>query len=42
VKDGGHNDITEGLGDLAEYIRRVMSFMTSLEEGGVDGVDDAL
>jgi hypothetical protein len=36
VKDRGHNDITEGPGKLAECIRRVRSFMTSLEEGGVD------
>jgi fermentation-respiration switch protein FrsA (DUF1100 family) len=36
VKDRGHNDITEGPGKLAEYIRRVRSFMNCLEEDGVD------
>lgn len=31
VSDRGHNDITEGPGKLAEYIRRLRAFLDSLE-----------
>lgn len=32
VPDRGHNDITEGQGKMAEYIRRLRGFLNSLEE----------
>ena len=32
VTDRGHNDITEGPGKLAEYIRRLRSFFMSLDD----------
>ena len=32
VADRGHNDITEGPGKLAEYIRRLRAFLRSLED----------
>mmetsp|Transcript_19548 Transcript_19548/g.27109 ORF Transcript_19548/g.27109 Transcript_19548/m.27109 type:complete len:414 (-) Transcript_19548:118-1359(-) len=32
VPDRGHNDITEGPGKMAEYIRRLRAFLTSLDE----------
>lgn len=31
VSDRGHNDITEGPGKLAEYIRRLRTFLLSLD-----------
>lgn len=31
VSDRGHNDITEGPGKLAEYIRRLRNYLTSLD-----------
>ena len=31
VPDRGHNDITDGTGKLGEYIRRIRTFLTSLE-----------
>lgn len=31
VPDRGHNDITEGPGKLAEYVRRLRGFLTSLD-----------
>lgn len=40
VRDRGHNDITEGPGKLAEYIRRLRRFLNSLnvEENSSSGV----
>jgi fermentation-respiration switch protein FrsA (DUF1100 family) len=32
VPDRGHNDIVEGAGKLAEYIRRIRGFLISLDE----------
>jgi fermentation-respiration switch protein FrsA (DUF1100 family) len=32
VRDRGHNDITEGPGKLAEYIRRLRTFLNSIED----------
>ena len=32
VSDRGHNDITEGPGKLAEYIRRIRNYLQSLDE----------
>lgn len=32
VPDRGHNDITDGTGKLAEYIRRLRLFMESLDD----------
>jgi fermentation-respiration switch protein FrsA (DUF1100 family) len=32
VPDRGHNDITDGHGKMAEYIRRLRRFMESLDE----------
>jgi fermentation-respiration switch protein FrsA (DUF1100 family) len=32
VPDRGHNDITEGHGKMAEYIRRLRLFLDSLDE----------
>lgn len=32
VPDRGHNDITEGQGKMAEYIRRLRAYLNSLEE----------
>lgn len=32
VSDRGHNDITEGPGKLAEYIRRLRNYLSSLDE----------
>jgi abhydrolase domain-containing protein 17 len=32
VPDRGHNDITEGPGKMAEYIRRLRRFMSDLDE----------
>jgi len=32
VPDRGHNDITEGPGKLAEYIRRLRFFLNSLDD----------
>jgi len=32
VPDRGHNDITDGSGKLAEYIRRIRAFLQSLDE----------
>jgi fermentation-respiration switch protein FrsA (DUF1100 family) len=31
VADRGHNDITDGTGKLGEYIRRIRTFVTSLD-----------
>jgi abhydrolase domain-containing protein 17 len=31
VRDRGHNDITDGPGKLAEYIRRLRHFVTQLD-----------
>ena len=31
VSDRGHNDITDGPGKLAEYVRRLRTFMQSLD-----------
>ena len=31
VTDRGHNDVTEGSGKLAEYIRRIRSFLLGLD-----------
>lgn len=31
VSDRGHNDITDGPGKLGEYIRRIRSFLLSLD-----------
>ena len=31
VPDRGHNDITDGSGKLAEYIRRLRAYLTSLD-----------
>jgi len=31
VRDRGHNDITDGPGKLAEYIRRLRGFLNSLD-----------
>jgi hypothetical protein len=36
VKDRDHNYVTEGPGELAEYTRRVSSFVKTLEEAGVN------
>jgi abhydrolase domain-containing protein 17 len=36
VPDRGHNDITEGRGKLAEYIRRLRQFLDSLDPEIVD------
>ena len=33
VRDRGHNDIIEGPGKLAEYIRRMRGFVNSLDAG---------
>lgn len=33
VADRGHNDITDGPGKLAEYIRRLRRFVSSLDAG---------
>jgi abhydrolase domain-containing protein 17 len=30
VSDRGHNDITDGPGKLAEYVRRIRGFLTNL------------
>ena len=30
VSDRGHNDITDGPGKLAEYVRRIRGFLSSL------------
>jgi fermentation-respiration switch protein FrsA (DUF1100 family) len=32
VPDRGHNDITDGAGKLAEYIRRIRGFLIGLDE----------
>ena len=32
VSDRGHNDITEGPGKMAEYIRRLQEFVSSLDD----------
>ena len=32
VPDRGHNDVTEGPGKLAEYIRRLRGFLRSLDD----------
>lgn len=32
VSDRGHNDITEGPGKLAEYIRRIRNYLQSLDD----------
>jgi abhydrolase domain-containing protein 17 len=32
VPDRGHNDVTEGPGKLAEYVRRLRTFLTSLDD----------
>ena len=32
VPDRGHNDITEGPGKMAEYLRRLRRFLTELDE----------
>jgi abhydrolase domain-containing protein 17 len=32
VSDRGHNDITDGPGKLAEYVRRLRGFVLSLDE----------
>lgn len=31
VADRGHNDITDGPGKLAEYVRRVRTFLNSIQ-----------
>jgi fermentation-respiration switch protein FrsA (DUF1100 family) len=31
VDDRGHNDITDGAGKLAEYIRRIRGFLMTLD-----------
>jgi len=36
VPDRGHNDITEGPGKMAEYIRRLRVFFESLENEGIN------
>jgi fermentation-respiration switch protein FrsA (DUF1100 family) len=32
VADRGHNDITEGRGKLAEYVRRLRAFLSNLDD----------
>ena len=32
VPDRGHNDITEGPGKMAEYLRRLRTFITQLDD----------
>lgn len=40
VHDRGHNDITDGTGKLAEFIRRLRRFMSSLEQTTDDDSDN--
>jgi len=42
VPDRGHNDITDGSGKLAEYIRRIRAFLTGLDDdlAAEEGVND--
>ena len=41
VRDRGHNDITDGPGKLAEYIRRLRRFINSLDQTTDDSSNDA-
>jgi abhydrolase domain-containing protein 17 len=40
VQDRGHNDITDGIGKLAEFIRRLRRFLGTLDQTTDDDSDD--
>jgi len=42
VPDRGHNDITEGPGKMAEYIRRLRAFIQSLDNADSSSADEGI